>query len=151
MSGVSISFNLKKRQQFLEDITYMLTSFSGSINYYHRPLSEIIADFNKNEKSIDFIKRCEEMLLSGIDFPQAWAESIDNYCPLLKKNEKDKLTQYGRSIGKTDSKTQKSVLDEYCRYFDEFRNKATYDYNKYNRTVIAAFFFLGCGLFILFI
>ena len=151
MTGVTISVRLRHRLNFLEDVVYMFVVFKSNISYFHQPLSEIISTFNKNEKQIDFIRFCTYKLNSGIDFPDAWEDSVKNYCPLLKEEEKVKLIEYGKSIGKTDTENQTVILDTYYRSFECFNNKAKEDFNKYNRTVIAAFFFLGCGLFILLI
>ncbi len=151
MIGIAISVRLKHRLIFLEDITYMLCVFKGDISYYRQPLTELISDFNKNKKHIEFITACTYMLNSDIDFPDAWTVSIENNCPFLKKEEKIKLIEYGKSIGKTDTENQIAILDTYCGYFENYKNKARDDFNKYNRTVIASFFFVGCGLFILLI
>lgn len=129
----------------------MLRLFSYSISYYRQPLTELISDFYKNERSVEFIKACVLMLEAGDDFPEAWSVAVRKNCPYLKKEERTKLIEYGRSIGKSDIDTQKAILDTYCVYFDKFRNKASEDYYKYNRPVIASGFFLGCGLFILLI
>jgi len=151
MIGIAISVRLKHRLNFLEDITYMLGTFKSDISYYRQPLTELICDFNKNEKHIEFIAACTYMLDSDVDFPDAWTASIKNHCPFLKKEEKIKLIEYGKSIGKTDTENQTVILDTYYSYFINYKNKATDDFNKYNRTVIASFFFAGCGLFILLI
>lgn len=151
MIGITISLKLKKRLHFLDDVTYMLSAFSGSISYYRQPLSEMISDFNKNENEIEFIKSCTVMLDSDVDFPEAWTTSVEEHCPYLTKEEKIKLIEYGKCIGKTDTEGQKVILDTYYGYFEKYKSKANDDFNKYNRTVIASFFFLGCGIFILLI
>ncbi len=151
MTGITISIKLKHRLNFLEDITFMLRTFMGDINYYHRSLSELISDFKKNEKSLEFITECASMLDSGADFPDAWSTSIERHCALLKKEEKVKLIEYGKNLGKTDTDGQKLILETYYMYFVSYKTRAADEFNKYNRTVIASFFFLGCGLFILMI
>lgn len=136
---------------FLEDIMFMLVKFSNDISYYNRPVTELICNFNKNEKNIDFVNACSLMLNSEIDFPEAWEASIKNHCRFLNKEEKRKLIEYGKSIGKTDTQGHKEIFNTYYGYFENYKNTALCEFNKYNRTVIASFFFLGCGLFILLI
>lgn len=151
MAGVSISVQLKKRLCFFEELTLMLRTFTSDINYFHRPLNRLISDFNKNESKPDFIMLCSSMLDSGADFPEAWATAVSECCTLLNKDEKTKLIEYGKNIGKTDTEGQKQIFETYYSYFKSYEVKAKDDYNKYNRTVIASFFFMGCGLFILMI
>ena len=121
------------------------------MNTLMMPVSEVVYILN-NESIYDelrFLKVCSFLLDDGLDFPDAWRQSVLSCKLRLKKEEINKLSVFSTCIGKTDTENQTRTICLFREYFIRQYEFAENERKKYTTPIIISGFLFGCALFIL--
>ena len=131
----------------------MNEEITNGICYFSLPLDEILIGIVSNGtcKNLAFLILFNKLSGSGIDFPDAWRQSVCECSLPLKKDECDKLLSFGLSLGRSDSENQKRLLKFYRTQFNTFAEEAYAMKKKYSLTSVIIGLLSGGAVFILLI
>ncbi len=148
---MKISLLLKKRVTLIEETIIFLNTLITEIEFSKRNVFEIFSVLSSEAsmKNLPFLKsfgKSEE----HSDFHSLWIKSI-NSTQSYKSEEKEKLLQLGNFLGTTDAKSQINTIRLYTVFFENYREKAVYEYEKYGKVSPLFGLFAGACIFILLI
>ena len=80
LMGRNIADSYKKRVSMLEKTEAMITLIRDEIDFCALPINEMIHLISQKEslKQLAFIEECYRFLSSGLDFPHAWNNSLED-------------------------------------------------------------------------
>ena len=148
-----MAIRLKKRTSYLADIVAFFESFSVELEYSMSDLPVIVKRLSDSQMCgcVSFLKECAVLFENGTDFPVAWSQAVTGNTPLLNVKERDKLLNFGLTLGTTDISGQKKLIDLFRGYFDTFFRQAKSCEEKFYAIYILSGVLAGFGVFILII
>lgn len=151
LMGANVSLRLKKRCIILEQVVVFITNAGIDIEYVNLPIYEILYSIQKSEvcNNLDFLDFCINEWETGESFYLLWLNGINKSDLPFKKDEKEKLKSLGQFIGTSDVQGQKNILALYKVYFDDFKDKARAEYEKYAKMSVMVSVVSGIGFFII--
>lgn len=149
MMGMKISSLLKKRITVLEETVYLLNSLISEIEFSGIDIVKILSSLSAGAsvKSLQYLNKFTDFEMYG-DFHKEWYSSVASF-PYYKSEEKDKMLQLGSYLGTTDTKSQIATIRLYFTYFENYRDSAVKEYEKYGRVSSLFGLFTGASVFIL--
>lgn len=155
LMGRNIADSYKKRVSMLEKTEAMITLIRDEIDFCALPINEMIHLISQKEslKQLAFIEECYRFLSSGLEFPYAWNNSLEDRknIAFLKKKDVDLLKSFGENLGITDSAGQLSNCNVYLGLLKINYNEALKDKERYSGLTTAIGFLVGLGVLIVFI
>lgn len=148
--GIRMSLLLKRRKLLIEETLVFLNCLAVEISYSREDIVSIVNKLSSEKPMMNllFLKICSDNTKNGLDFPEAWREAV-NGVSVYKREEKEKLLQLGSFLGTSDSENQINTIKVYSSFFEEYRNYAEEDYDKYGKVSTLFGVFLGAAIFIL--
>ncbi len=133
----------------IEQTIVFLNSLTAEIEFSKVSIIKILAAFSAEPsfKNLLFLNS-----FSGFtdydDFHSLWTESISSFA-YYKSEEKEKMLQLGAYLGTTDVKNQINTIKLYKTFFENYRNNALSEYDKYGKVSTLFGLFTGASVFIL--
>lgn len=152
-AGVIYSINLKKRIKLLEKTILMIHEIKIQLEYLNMPVYEIINEVKSKKylNELNFINECSKLVISGLDFPTAWENSVINTSLNYKRTEKDILLHLGLNLGVSNAESQIDMLNIHLKHFNDFLEKAKIKNQKYGSLSMLLGALSGSMIFILII
>ena len=109
--GFYFASKLKTRVRILTAQKIMLQKISTYLSYNKTPTKELIhaLSVDKELEALTYLKRCDELLTKGKDFPVAMNTSIDEMSELTKE-DKPVLQSLSSILGSFDVNSQLSAI-----------------------------------------
>ncbi len=150
LSGMKASLFLKKRVVLLENTFLFIKALKLEIEYKNETIFKILK-LSPYRKRLSFIEYCCNELVKDVSFSSAWKNGILKSRENFSADEKEKLINLGYLLGSSDLKTQSEILNLYCEYFKNFKEKAEDLNRKYGNTVFLLGILFGLAIFIMII
>lgn len=117
-----------------------MTLMENGLEFTMTPLPVLIRDISVNSglNQLDFLRECGDLCLSGEDFPYAWRKSVCDSRALLKKQERERLTQFGLLMGQSDLHGQLKLCGLYKSFFLRAGQSARGRLSRYGSLLAAA-------------
>ncbi len=140
---------LKNRITVMEETLFFLNSLMSEIEFSKMNIPEILSSLSEREavRNLTFLGRFSDFGLYG-DFRKEWCEGISSFS-CYKSEEKEKMLQLGAFLGTTDTESQIKTLKLYFNYFENYRENAVSEFNKYGKVSSLFGMFLGASVFVL--
>ena len=153
MTGLSFSERFEKRYIIFEELLLMTEEITNGICYLLLPLDEMLIGISGNGmcKNLTFLDSFKKLTYSGVDFPEAWRQSVFSCRLPLSKVERDKIVNFGLSLGRSDSESHKSLVKLYSLQFNTYADEAYAMKKKYSFTSVVTGLLCGGAVFILLI
>lgn len=151
--GQTLNSYLKARVNYLEKTIMMIDFFEYRMNILMMPVHEVVYMLKCESiySELTYLSSCADFIDRGYDFPEAWEKSIYESKAILKKEEKNKLMSFGKSIGKTDAESQHKTIELYRDYFIRQSEYAKEERKKYAVPIMTTCFMMGFAVLILII
>jgi stage III sporulation protein AB len=149
--GAAYSIKLKKHVTLLENTLLMLQDIKIQLQYLNMPLYELLLEIKTKKyfSEIKFIDECNKLIVSGVDFPDAWKNSVCTNPQYYKREEIYKLLHLGENLGSCNIENQLIIMDLHISYFHDFLEKAKSKQHKYGNMILILSVLSGCMIFIM--
>lgn len=137
----------------LENTGLMIDQMKIRLAYLSLPINELVSGLASTElgHELPFLLRCQEYMIDGDDFPEAWQRALEKETLPYSAEEKEKLLQLGNNLGTSDLKGQLSLMEIYSDFFSEYTQKAKSKEKKYGNTAVVLGALIGSMFFIILI
>lgn len=151
LTGMKVSLLLKRRILVMDETLIFLRSLGAEIHFARSDIRKILYDLSSGEslKSLSFLEGFADYS-ENTDFPLVWHDCISSFS-LYKSDEKSKMLQLGSFLGTTDADSQIKTIKLHESFFENYREKAITDNDKYGKAASLIGLFLGASVFILLI
>ncbi len=135
----------------MEETVFFLNSLMSEIEFSKMNIPEILSSMSEREsvRNLTFLERFYDFGLYG-DFRNEWYEGISSFS-CYKSEEKEKMLHLGTFLGTTDTESQVKTLKLYFNYFENYRENAVSEFDKYGKISSLFGMFLGASVFVLLI
>ncbi len=148
---MKVSSLLKMRVTVLEETIIFLDSIIAEIEFSKINIISILCKFSNEAsmKNLIFLNSFSDFSADD-GFYNRWKEAINSFL-YYKSEEKEKMLQLGSFLGTTDAKSQINTICLYKTFFENYKNNASADYEKYGKVSSLFGLFVGASVFILFL
>jgi len=140
LTGILLKNRMGRRVKLLGEIIGFTENAIGKISYGFSPPEQIIS-----ETQGSFFCRCRELVSELGDVRQGWRACVETYkdIALLRKEEKELISQIGRSLGAYDADRQISAMKHYSDELVRMRTKAFEEYSENGRLCVTCSALVG--------
>ena len=126
MIGYGFAISYKKRKLFYKELIIFINTLQSNISFSNREIKEII---NLNKFSSD-VNKILNAYVSYIDFKKDYKKDID-VITYINAEEKSYILTFFNGLGRYNSSTQISELENYKMLFDKYLKDAEEKEKKY--------------------
>ncbi len=148
--GMSLHSRLKKRRDFLHEMLVFISLIKIEFEFMSLTVLQVLRKIQSTGscRNLDFINDCIKSINAGDDFSSAWHNAVSLSRLPMKKEEREKLADFGNLVGTSDIKGQLSLLSLFYESFLAYGKKADEDFEKYGKLCITVSIIVGTGIFI---
>lgn len=151
--GIYLSNLLRKRVESLEKVELMFSLIENNIAFLSLPSVQLIQILTGKEelRELGFLSECNEMLMQGMNFRDAWLKSLTSRRITWVLNGSDiaLLRLFCENFGTADIKSEISNC-RFCKsILKDNINKARLNREKYGNVLSFLGFFIGVALTIM--
>ena len=130
--GYVLSLKYKRRVDFFSSLIFLAQKLDVEINFSRERLKKLIEAFDekskKNLMGIDtrFLKYLE-------DGGELTSDRLFDKKSILKNEEKELITLFFRSLGRSDVENQSKEIKNYISRFEKLLSESSAEYKKYGK------------------
>lgn len=118
------------------------------ISHYSLSFPSFIEKVEKEDSFKNLpISLCAEEIKRGVDFPDAWKKSVERKPPLLLREERKRLSEFGAILSSCNKDGVLKVLSFYEEIFKSSLIEAKNSKNKYAKLCMVCGIFAGGVIF----
>lgn len=130
--GYVLSLKYKKRVDFFSSLIYLAQKLDVEINFSRERLKKLIEGFDeKLRKNLNGVDKAFISYLEGGG--ELTAEKLFAKNTLIKSEEKEAITMFFKSLGRSDVENQSKEIKNSISRFEKFLNDASLDNKKYGK------------------
>lgn len=139
-----------RHEKALEALLWFFEKTELEVSHYSLSFPVLIEEASKESSArvLGFIPLCADKIKSGVDFPKAWKQSIEQKPPPLLKKEMEMLSDFGTLFSSCDKEGVLKLLDFYKKSFEVSFAEAKGARKKYAKICVFSGLFVGGIIFI---
>ncbi len=152
-TGVTVAMNMTERVALLKKLQRFIKMIGEMTGYNPKNLDEMVEDIKNSSEFLDCmpINELDCSVIKEKGFNIAWEKSLHKNSGYLKMSDRELLSAFGESLGRSDCDTQRRHCDYYAEKMEQVIMNADEEAKKKGRLYVSLGTMAGVFAVIMFI